>query len=92
MVGIFETIVNSDIKTVAGLKALDPEKFLSTTGSKLSRDFKDLAAAVGNEETSNTIDKLGDTKVSVVKSDGDKATLKIEVPKQPVKYGRNGEN
>jgi hypothetical protein len=83
VVGIFENIVNSDIKTVAGLKALDPEKFLSTTGSKLSRDVKDLAAAVGNVETSKTIDKLEDTKVTVVKSDGDKATLNVEVPKQP---------
>jgi hypothetical protein len=83
VVGIFETIVESDIKTVDGLKGLDPEEFLATTGSQLSKNVKDLAAAVGDEETAKTLEQFGETKVTVVKSEGDNATLTIETAGKP---------
>jgi hypothetical protein len=79
VVGIFEDLINSDIKTVDGLKKLDPEKFLATTGSKFSKNIKDLAAAVGDEKTAAKIDNLKETKTTVVKSGADKATVKVEI-------------
>jgi hypothetical protein len=82
VVAIFETIAASEIRTVAGLKKLDPEKFLSTTGSQLSKNFKDLATAVADEETAEVFEKIGQTKVTVVKSEGETATLSIETPGQ----------
>ncbi|MEX2142540.1 MAG: hypothetical protein WD894_25020 [Pirellulales bacterium] len=85
VVAIFETIVASDIKTVEGLKTLNPEKFLATTGSRLSQNFKDLATAVADQETAETFAQLGQTKVTVVTSEGDNATLSIEAPDQPAK-------
>jgi hypothetical protein len=85
VVAIFETIAESDIKTVEGLKGLDPEKFLSTTGSRLSRNFKDLVTAVADDEAADVFAQLGQTKVTVVKSETDKATLSIETPDQPAK-------
>jgi hypothetical protein len=83
VIAIFETIVASDIKTVAGLKKLDPEKFLSTTGAQLSKNIKDLATAVADEETAEVFEKIGQTKVTVVKNEGETATLSIETPGQP---------
>jgi hypothetical protein len=85
VVAIFETIVASDIKTVDGLKTLNPEKFLATTGSRLSKNFKDLATAVADEETAETLAQLSQTKVTLVTSEGDNATLSIAAPDQPAK-------
>jgi hypothetical protein len=79
VVAIFDDLVNSEIKTINGLKKLDPEKFLATTGSKFSKNIKELATAVGDEQTAAKIESLGAVKTSVVKSEGDKATVKVEV-------------
>jgi hypothetical protein len=83
VIAIFETIVASEIKTVDGLRKLDPEKFLATTGSQLSKNIKDLATAVADEETAEVFEKIGQTKVTVVKNEGETATLSIETPGQP---------
>jgi hypothetical protein len=82
VVAIFETIVASEIKTVDGLRKLDPEKFLATTGAQLSKNIKELATAVADEETSAVFEKIGQTKVTVVKNEGETATLSIETPGQ----------
>jgi hypothetical protein len=83
VIAIFETIVASEIKTVDGIRKLDPEKFLATTGSQLSKNIKDLATAVADEETAEVFEKIGQTKVTVVKNEGETATLSIETPGQP---------
>jgi len=83
VIAIFETIVASEIKTVDGIKKLDPEKFLATTGAQLSKIIKDLATAVADEETAEVFEKIGQTKVTVVKNEGETATLSIETPGQP---------
>ena len=85
VVAIFETLVDSDIKTVQGLKTVDPEKFLGTTGSRLSRNFKDLATAVADDEAEDVFAQLRQTKVNVVKNEADRATLSIETPDKPAK-------
>jgi hypothetical protein len=78
VVAFFEVLVNSEIKTIEGLKSLDPGEFLSDTGSKLSKNIREIAAAAGDAETAKKIESLADTKVSTVKSEGDKATIKVE--------------
>jgi hypothetical protein len=85
VVAIFETIVDSDIKTIEGLKTVDPEKFLATTGSQLIKNTRELATTVADEETADAFAQLGETSVTVIKNEGDKATLSIETPDQPAK-------
>jgi hypothetical protein len=85
VVAIFETIVNSDIKTVEGLKTVDPEEFLATTGSQLIKNSRELATTVADEETADAFAQLGETTVTVLKNEGDTATLSIETPDQPAK-------
>jgi hypothetical protein len=85
VVAIFDTIVNSDIKTVNGLRSLDPGKFLATTGSRLSTNIKDLAIVVSDEDIAEACEKFSQTKVSAVSTEGDKATVSIEVPGQEKK-------
>ncbi len=85
VVAIFETIVASEIKTVEGLKKLDVEKFLATTGSQLVKNTRELASTVADEETADAFALLGQTTVTVVKEEGDKSTLSITAPDQPAK-------
>lgn len=85
VVQIFEIIVKSDISTIDGLKKLDPEKFLGDTGAKLMAQSKRVASIAGKKEEYNKVESLKDAKVTVVKSEGTKATLKIEIPGEPAK-------
>jgi hypothetical protein len=75
-----EAVVNSEIKTIDGLKQADPGKFLASTGNKLADIAK---SAVPNAQ--QELDKAKKTKVTLVKKEGDKATLKLETEGEPAK-------
>lgn len=78
-VALLATLANSEIKTVDGLKATDPGRFLSSTGSNLlSGGIKIFAAADPMNQTN--LDKLRQSKVVLVKEEGDTAVLKMETP------------
>ncbi len=77
-----EILAGSEISTAAGLTKLDPDKFLTTTGSKVVEHGTKLANAVGPEGAEN-VAKLKGTKVSLVDRKGDEATVKIETPNEP---------
>jgi hypothetical protein len=74
IVGTLESLTNSEIKTVDGLKKMDPGQFLSSTGGEIFR----LGKAAG-PQVDVALRKAKEAKVSVVKRDGNTATLKIEV-------------
>lgn len=80
-VAFLETIVNSEISEIEKVKTLDAGKFLSGTGNNLLKQFRALLALSPNNQ--NPFDKLAQTKATLVKSDGDTATVKITMPGQP---------
>lgn len=86
-VRILGTLVNSDIKTVQGLKALDVGKFMDGPAASIIKDVIALSEAVGNaipaqgaEKLADLRSKLKDVKVTVESSADDKASVKVEVP------------
>jgi len=80
VVGTLRDLFNSEIKTTKGIANLDVESFLGDTGSKLSKNIKELAAVAGQTEVADKMGKLKDTKVVVKESKGDSATLEITDP------------
>jgi hypothetical protein len=82
VVGMLNTLANSEIKTIDGLKAADPGRFLNATGGAVVGGIMKTAEST-NPEAKAGIDKLRKAKVSLVKQDGDTATLKLEAPGEP---------
>lgn len=80
VVQLFDIIVKSDIKTVDGLKNLDPEKFLGDTVAKLMAESKRIAAVADKQAEVNKFEKMKEAKVTVVSSDDKTAKVKIEIP------------
>ncbi|MDZ4821481.1 MAG: DUF4878 domain-containing protein, partial [Planctomycetota bacterium] len=76
-VALFSDIGNSDIKTLEGLKKTDPGTFLADTGSKVMKKSKEIAKSVAPEAAKNKLDSFSGVKATVVKSEGDKATVKV---------------
>ena len=74
IVGTLESITNSEIKTIDGLRKVDPGQFLSSTGGEIFR----IGKATG-PQADDALRKAKEAKVTVVKREGDTATLKIEV-------------
>ncbi|MCE9605898.1 MAG: hypothetical protein K8U03_13460 [Planctomycetia bacterium] len=79
-----DSVAQSEIKTVDGLKAIDPGKFLEVTGNKLLVGGMKIAETT-SPEAAGEINKVRKAKVSLVKVEGDKATLKVETEGEPPK-------
>jgi hypothetical protein len=85
VVQMFEILVKSDISTIDGLKKLDPEKFLGDTVAKFQAQAQRVAVLAEKKEEVDKIEALKQAKVTLVKTEGDKATLKMELPGEPAK-------
>lgn len=86
MVGMFDTILASDFGTHAKAKSINLGAFLDKTGAKVMADVTKTAKLAGDDDVTNEfvkeIEKLKTMKASVVKQEGDKATVKIEATGQ----------
>ena len=72
---VLERLLSSEIRTVAGLKSLDPGKFLETLGTSLAPDVKQIVDAAIPNATQVLARKQ---KATLVKHDGDTAVVKVE--------------
>ncbi|WP_417392467.1 hypothetical protein [Gimesia sp.] len=78
---IISALMNSDLSSLDKLKSFDGGKFLSTTGNQLAKNVMALSSLVPQKEGEPSFsEKLKQTKVTVVKTEGDTATIKIEAP------------
>jgi len=80
-------LVNSEIKTVEGLKKLDVGKFMAGTMATVIKEGMATAEAAGSAIPGDGADKIAklkaqmkDVKITVEKQEGDKATIKIVAP------------
>lgn len=80
VLNLLDTIVNSDIKTVDGLKTVDPEQFLANIGTSLHETF-DKVSQIAKQP--NPLETVKNAKITLVKSESDTATIKTEVEGQP---------
>lgn len=80
-VNIISALVNSDLSSLDKLKSFDGGNFMSTTGNQLAKNLVALSdLAPKPEGEASFSEKLKQTKVTVVSTDGDTATIKIEAP------------
>ncbi|MCA9006744.1 MAG: hypothetical protein KDA70_15830 [Planctomycetaceae bacterium] len=85
-VNIISALVNSDLSSLDKLKSFDGGNFMSTTGNQLAKNMvalSDLAPKPDGEASFS--EKLKETKVTVVSTDGDTATIRIEAPDEEPK-------
>lgn len=76
VVGMVDTLAQSEIKTLDGLKSADPAKFLASTGNMLLGSGLKIAETF--PPAAERVNKAKKVKVSLVKQDGDVATVKVE--------------
>jgi hypothetical protein len=81
VVGMVDTVAQSEIKTLDGLKSADPATFLASTGNMLLGSGLKVAATF--PPAAERVAKMKQVKVSLVKVDGDTATLKVETEGEP---------
>lgn len=80
VVSVIETIVTSDLADPDKMKSFDGGKFLSTTGAGVMKEFPAISAMSPMDPYGGMANKLSNTKVTIVKSEGDKATVRLEAP------------
>ena len=81
VVDIFSALVNSDLSSQEKLKHFDEGKFLYSTDNVLAKNILILSKLVPSKESEPSFsEKLKQTKVTVVTSEGETATIKIEAP------------
>jgi hypothetical protein len=81
----FETLLASELATLDGVKALDPEKFLSGTVAKMMKQAAEADMASGQPQMAALKEMAKMIKVTVVSADAEVATVSIEVPGQEPK-------
>lgn len=80
MVGALDSFFESDITRLETLKAIDWERYLSTTGRELMALAAERSKAAGDDSYQRELAKLTDTKIEVLSRDGDQATLRLSAP------------
>ncbi len=78
---LLEIVLTSDIASVDGLRGIDPEKYLATTGRKVMLKAAEIKPpAEGDEPPKDLASALRGLEVEVVSSEGDSATLRMTAP------------
>lgn len=80
-VDILSAVFNSDLSSLEKLKTFDGGKFLSSTGNQVAKDLLSFSDLIPTKEGELSLtEKMKQTKVTVVSTEGDTATIKIEAP------------
>jgi hypothetical protein len=82
-VKLVETLTQSEIKTVQGLKTLDPEVFLANTGKDVFAVLESLSELQTAPGEPKKLEAFKSAKVTLVKKEGDNAIIKMSVDGQP---------
>ena len=78
VVDMFSTLVNSDISSLDKLKKFDVRKFLAGPGAKLMKQMSTLSALTKTDDFNKALKEMKDVKVTLIKTEGDTATVKIQ--------------
>ena len=83
VIGMLETLTESELADLDRVKKLDVERFLSGTGAELADHFKELEALAPNQASAGSLFGLSDARATLISSEGDRARLRVEVPGKP---------
>ena len=83
LIDVLEIVVESDLADLDRVEKLDVERFLSGTGVKLMKRFKEIEAFA----PANAVPGLGlqNAEATLISSEGDKARVRMKIPGQPPK-------
>lgn len=84
-VAFLELLAVNELSTLDGVKMLDPDAFLSGTVAKLFKMVEEADATSPMPQMAAMKEMAKQIKVTVVSSEGDTATLSIEMPGQEAK-------
>lgn len=81
VVGVLDTLVNSDLGDVEKVKTLDVRQFAATTGTKLMTQAAEVSKVSPEDPYQNEfMSKLENMTVELVSTEGDTAKVRITVP------------
>jgi hypothetical protein len=81
VVGLFGTLVDSELGDPEKMRTLDVEKFLAGTGSRLLERLRAASAALGTQDDrAQRLRTIGEVKATLLESAGDTAKVRIEQP------------
>jgi len=78
IVDMIQTVTSSELGSVAGLRKMDPSRFLNTTGARLMQQASELSKPF-NDGVPFTAE-LASFQFELVSQDGDQATLRVVEP------------
>lgn len=80
-VALLTAIAQSDLSSLDKMKSFDGGKFLSSTGNQVVKQIVSISDLIPQKEGELSFsEKMKQTKVTLVSSEGDTATIKIEAP------------
>jgi len=80
-VGLLNAIAQSDLSNLDKLKSFDGGQFLSTTGNQIAKQATAISDLLPKKEGELSFsEKMDQVKVTLVSTEGDSATIKIEAP------------
>lgn len=84
-VSILEIIVKSELADLEKIRKLNIEKFLAGTVSDLMKKASELSKLEKEDKYNKELDKLTRIKTSIIKTENEETTIKIEVPDEEPK-------
>lgn len=80
VIGVVDTLLESELGDLDRLKNADAGEFLAVTGSRIMQQLQTLSKLVPGDPLALGFEDLADLKVSLISSEGDRAVLLIEAP------------
>lgn len=84
-ISILEIIVKSELGDLEKIRKLDIEKFLAGTVSDLMKKASELSKLGKEDKYNKELDKLTRIKTSIIKTENEEITIKIEAPDEEPK-------
>lgn len=83
VVGLFDTVVQSDLADLEKMSQLDVEAFLAATGGALMQRIGEASAMTADDAWGKAMDELRATKASIVAESGDAIVVRVETAGKP---------
>ncbi len=77
VVGLFDTIINSELGDIEKLKTVDLSDMMAGTGNKILEQLSEAAGIMGDEDPFVEADKAAAADYEVISEEGNSATVKV---------------
>ena len=85
VVGLFDTVVKSDLADLDKVRRLDVGQFLAKTGGAFMRKLGAVSSMTSDDAWAEQMANLRETRAEVISGSGDDVIMRVEVPGEPPK-------